>query len=129
MPACGSFHLSLGQHLLQRSTCLAGRAPSWALPRLKLGYARLSFVVFGNLAATQVLLPKTLWHCRAVVDLTMPVLPAAVASTTSTSTLWGVLYGIRTVLPHIRAYGDGGHIANTASVRWTDIKSLGTANS
>jgi hypothetical protein len=55
---------------------------------------------------------------------TMPVLPAAVASTTShsiigdgcsTSTLWGVLYGIRAVLPHIRAYGDGGHIANTAS--------------
>jgi NADP-dependent 3-hydroxy acid dehydrogenase YdfG len=33
----------------------------------------------------------------------------------STSTLWGVLYGIRAVLPHIRAYGDGGHIANTAS--------------
>jgi len=42
MPARGSAPSLLGQHLFQRSTCLAGRAPSWALPRLKLGYARLS---------------------------------------------------------------------------------------
>jgi NAD(P)-dependent dehydrogenase (short-subunit alcohol dehydrogenase family) len=29
--------------------------------------------------------------------------------------LWGVLHGIRTFLPHIRAHGEGGHIVNTAS--------------
>jgi NADP-dependent 3-hydroxy acid dehydrogenase YdfG len=29
--------------------------------------------------------------------------------------LMGVLYGIRTFLPHIRAHGEGGHIVNTAS--------------
>ncbi len=28
----------------------------------------------------------------------------------------GVLYGIRTFLPHIRAHGEGGHIVNTASM-------------
>jgi len=30
--------------------------------------------------------------------------------------LWGVLHGIRTFLPHIRAHGEGGHIVNTASM-------------
>ncbi len=30
--------------------------------------------------------------------------------------LMGVLYGIRTFLPHIRAHGEGGHIVNTASM-------------
>ena len=30
--------------------------------------------------------------------------------------LMGVLYGIRTFLPHIRAHGQGGHIVNTASM-------------
>jgi NAD(P)-dependent dehydrogenase (short-subunit alcohol dehydrogenase family) len=30
--------------------------------------------------------------------------------------LWGVLHGIRTFLPHIRAHGEGGHILNTASM-------------
>ena len=29
--------------------------------------------------------------------------------------LMGVLHGIRTFLPHIRAHGEGGHIVNTAS--------------
>jgi hypothetical protein len=71
----------LGRHLLQRSTCLAGQAPSCALPRRKLGYARLSFVVFGNLAATQVLLPKTLWHSRLPANLRMLIV--------------GYCYGIR----------------------------------
>jgi hypothetical protein len=42
MLARGSSPSLLGQHLFQRSTCLAGRGPSWALPRFKLGYARLS---------------------------------------------------------------------------------------
>ena len=28
----------------------------------------------------------------------------------------GVLHGIRTFLPHIRAHGEGGHIVNTASM-------------
>jgi NAD(P)-dependent dehydrogenase (short-subunit alcohol dehydrogenase family) len=30
--------------------------------------------------------------------------------------LMGVLHGVRTFLPHIRAYGEGGHIVNTASM-------------
>jgi NAD(P)-dependent dehydrogenase (short-subunit alcohol dehydrogenase family) len=30
--------------------------------------------------------------------------------------LFGVLYGIRTFLPHIRAHGEGGHLVNTASM-------------
>jgi NADP-dependent 3-hydroxy acid dehydrogenase YdfG len=30
--------------------------------------------------------------------------------------LMGVLHGIRTFLPHIRARGEGGHIVNTASM-------------
>jgi NAD(P)-dependent dehydrogenase (short-subunit alcohol dehydrogenase family) len=30
--------------------------------------------------------------------------------------LMGVLHGIRTFLPHIRAHGEGGHIVNTASM-------------
>jgi NAD(P)-dependent dehydrogenase (short-subunit alcohol dehydrogenase family) len=30
--------------------------------------------------------------------------------------LMGVLHGIRTFLPHIRAHGQGGHIVNTASM-------------
>lgn len=30
--------------------------------------------------------------------------------------LMGVLYGIRTFLPHMRAHGEGGHIVNTASM-------------
>jgi len=30
--------------------------------------------------------------------------------------LMGVLYGIRTFLPHIRAHGEGGHFVNTASM-------------
>jgi NAD(P)-dependent dehydrogenase (short-subunit alcohol dehydrogenase family) len=30
--------------------------------------------------------------------------------------LMGVLYGIRALLPHIRAHGEGGHIVNTASM-------------
>lgn len=30
--------------------------------------------------------------------------------------LMGVLHGIRTFLPHIRAHGEGGHIVNTASI-------------
>jgi NAD(P)-dependent dehydrogenase (short-subunit alcohol dehydrogenase family) len=30
--------------------------------------------------------------------------------------LMGVLYGIRSFLPHIRAHGEGGHIVNTASL-------------
>ena len=30
--------------------------------------------------------------------------------------LMGVLYGIRSFLPHIRAHGEGGHIVNTASM-------------
>jgi NAD(P)-dependent dehydrogenase (short-subunit alcohol dehydrogenase family) len=30
--------------------------------------------------------------------------------------LFGVLYGIRTFLPHIRAHGEGGHFVNTASM-------------
>jgi NAD(P)-dependent dehydrogenase (short-subunit alcohol dehydrogenase family) len=30
--------------------------------------------------------------------------------------LLGVLHGIRTFLPHIRAHGEGGHIVNTASM-------------
>ena len=30
--------------------------------------------------------------------------------------LMGVLHGIRTLLPHIRAHGEGGHIVNTASM-------------
>jgi len=29
--------------------------------------------------------------------------------------LMGVVHGVRSVLPHIRAHGDGGHIVNTAS--------------
>jgi hypothetical protein len=48
----------------------------------------------------------------------MPVLPAAVE--------W--VRGICTILQHIRAQGDSGHIVNTASVRWTDVTKLGTAN-
>jgi NAD(P)-dependent dehydrogenase (short-subunit alcohol dehydrogenase family) len=35
--------------------------------------------------------------------------------------LMGVLYGIRTFLPHIRAHGEGGHIVNTAS--WAGMQS------
>src|ERR1700686_3205972 len=34
--------------------------------------------------------------------------------------LMGVLYGIRTFLPHIRAHGEGGHIVNTASMAGMD---------
>jgi NAD(P)-dependent dehydrogenase (short-subunit alcohol dehydrogenase family) len=30
--------------------------------------------------------------------------------------IFGVLHGIRTFLPHIRAHGEGGHIVNTASM-------------
>src|SRR6185503_17001718 len=30
--------------------------------------------------------------------------------------LMGVLHGIHTFLPHIRAHGEGGHIVNTASM-------------
>jgi NAD(P)-dependent dehydrogenase (short-subunit alcohol dehydrogenase family) len=30
--------------------------------------------------------------------------------------LFGVLYGIRTFLPHIREHGEGGHFVNTASM-------------
>ena len=30
--------------------------------------------------------------------------------------LMGVLHGIRTFLPHVRAHGEGGHIVNTASM-------------
>jgi NAD(P)-dependent dehydrogenase (short-subunit alcohol dehydrogenase family) len=30
--------------------------------------------------------------------------------------LMGVLHGVRTFLPHIRAHGEGGHIVNTASM-------------
>jgi NAD(P)-dependent dehydrogenase (short-subunit alcohol dehydrogenase family) len=30
--------------------------------------------------------------------------------------LMGVLHGIRSFLPHIRAHGEGGHIVNTASM-------------
>src|SRR6202043_178508 len=30
--------------------------------------------------------------------------------------LMGVLHGIRAFLPHIRGHGEGGHIANTASM-------------
>ena len=30
--------------------------------------------------------------------------------------LMGVLHGIRTFLPHIRAHGEGGHVVNTASM-------------
>jgi hypothetical protein len=75
MPARGSSPSLLGHHLFQRSTCLAGRAPSCALSRLKLGYARLSFVVFRNLPATQVLLPKPLWHCRLPAEPSGPLIP------------------------------------------------------
>ena len=35
--------------------------------------------------------------------------------------LMGVLHGIRTFLPHIRAHGEGGHILNTAS--WAGMQS------
>jgi NAD(P)-dependent dehydrogenase (short-subunit alcohol dehydrogenase family) len=35
--------------------------------------------------------------------------------------LMGVLHGIRTFLPHIRAHGEGGHIVNTAS--WAGMQS------
>lgn len=34
--------------------------------------------------------------------------------------LTGVLHGIRTFLPHIRAHGEGGHIVNTASMAGMD---------
>jgi NAD(P)-dependent dehydrogenase (short-subunit alcohol dehydrogenase family) len=34
--------------------------------------------------------------------------------------LMGVLHGIRTFLPHIRAHGEGGHIVNTASMAGID---------
>jgi len=34
--------------------------------------------------------------------------------------LMGVLHGIRTFLPHIRAHGEGGHIVNTASMAGMD---------
>ena len=56
---------------------------------------------------------------------TMPASPPAAASTTSRSTigdgcidvnLMGVLHGIKSFLPHIRAHGEGGHIVNTASM-------------
>jgi len=56
---------------------------------------------------------------------TMPGSRRAVALTTSRSrvgagvldvNLMGVLYGIRTFLPHIRAHGEGGHFVNTASM-------------
>ncbi|MGK3936795.1 SDR family oxidoreductase, partial [Enterococcus faecium] len=30
--------------------------------------------------------------------------------------LMGVVHGIRTFVPHIRAHGEGGHIINTASM-------------
>ena len=30
--------------------------------------------------------------------------------------LMGVLHGIKSFLPHIRAHGEGGHIVNTASM-------------
>ena len=30
--------------------------------------------------------------------------------------LMGVVHGIRSFLPHIRAHGEGGHIVNTASM-------------
>jgi NAD(P)-dependent dehydrogenase (short-subunit alcohol dehydrogenase family) len=30
--------------------------------------------------------------------------------------MWGVVHGLRTFLPHIRAHGEGGHILNTASM-------------
>src|SRR5262249_39760142 len=30
--------------------------------------------------------------------------------------LMGVLHGVRTFVPHIRAHGEGGHIVNTASI-------------
>ena len=35
--------------------------------------------------------------------------------------LMGVLHGVRTFLPHIRAHGEGGHIVNTAS--WAGMQS------
>jgi NAD(P)-dependent dehydrogenase (short-subunit alcohol dehydrogenase family) len=43
--------------------------------------------------------------------------------------LMGVLHGIRTFLPHIRAHGEGGHIVNTASMAgmlsgWQGFKPL-----
>jgi NAD(P)-dependent dehydrogenase (short-subunit alcohol dehydrogenase family) len=49
---------------------------------------------------------------------TMPASPAVAASTTFCSTIGalGVLHGIRTFLPLIRAHGEGGHIVNTASM-------------
>jgi NADP-dependent 3-hydroxy acid dehydrogenase YdfG len=34
--------------------------------------------------------------------------------------MMGVLHGVRTFLPHIRAHGEGGHIVNTAS--WAGIQ-------
>ena len=34
--------------------------------------------------------------------------------------LMGVLYGIKSFLPHIRAHGEGGHIVNTASMAGMD---------
>jgi len=64
---------------------------------------------------------------------TMPVSPAAVASTTLHSTigewmldvnLMGVLYGIRTLLPHIRAYREGGHIFSAAMQHTAPIAAI-----
>ncbi|WGS18543.1 MULTISPECIES: hypothetical protein [unclassified Bradyrhizobium] len=62
----------------------------------------------------------------------IPVPPAAVASTTLHSTigewvlvnLMGVRYGIRTLLPHIRAHREGGHIVNAAMQHTAPIAAI-----
>src|SRR5271155_1767925 len=39
--------------------------------------------------------------------------------------LMGVLHGIRSLLPHIRAHGEGGHFVNTASMAGMNAGGLG----
>jgi NADP-dependent 3-hydroxy acid dehydrogenase YdfG len=38
--------------------------------------------------------------------------------------LMGVLHGVRTFLPHIRARGEGGHIVNTASMAGMNVSGV-----
>src|ERR1700745_773354 len=70
---------------------------------------------------------RPLFRCSAACMWSATTLasPRAAASTTFRLDNWrwvidvnllGVLHGIRTFLPHIRAHGEGGHIVNTASM-------------
>jgi short-subunit dehydrogenase len=65
---------------------------------------------------------RSLPSARCISSATTPASPPAAASIRSRSTagcrvnLMGVVYGVRSFLPHMRAHGEGGHIVNTASM-------------